>query len=182
MKKQFAVIGLGRFGSSVARTLASMGHQVIAIDNDLAKVEAIMDKVTTAIQLDARDEEALRSVGVRNADVAVVSIGQNIEANILITLMCKEMGVQCVVAKAVNDQQGKVLEKIGADRIIYPERDMGEKVARTLATGNVLDHIDISPTYSIVEMIAPKNFVNNTLGQLNIRPRYGVNEIGRAHV
>lgn len=174
MKKQFAVIGLGRFGSSVARTLAALGHQVIAIDVDEAKVEAMMDVVTTAVQADARNPETLKAVGIRNVDVAVVSIAENIEANILVTLLVKEMGVKFVVAKAANDQHGKVLEKIGADKVIYPERDMGIRVAHNLSSGNVLDHIDLSSEYSIVEIVAPKRIIGSTLGQLNIRARHGV--------
>lgn len=172
--KQFAVIGLGRFGSSVARTLARMGHQVIAIDSDEAKVEALMNEVTTAIQADARDEEALKASGIRNVDVAVVAIGENVEANILVTLIVKEMGIKCVVAKALNDLHGKVLAKIGADRVVYPERDMGIRVAHTLASGNVLEHIDLSPEYSIVEIVAPAKAVGKTLGQLDLRAQHGV--------
>lgn len=172
--KQFAVIGLGRFGSSVARTLARMGHQVIAIDSDEAKVEALMNEVTTAIQADARDEEALKASGIRNVDVAVVAIGENVEANILVTLIVKEMGIKCVVAKAINDLHGKVLAKIGADRVVYPERDMGVRVAHTLASDNVLEHIDLSPEYSIVEIVAPAKAVGKTLGQLDLRAQHGV--------
>jgi len=174
LKKQFAVIGLGRFGSSVARTLAALGHQVIAIDTDEARVEAMMDVVTTAVQADGRNLETLKTLGIRNVDVAVVSVAENIEANILITLMVKEMGVKCVVAKAANDQHGKVLEKIGADKVVYPERDMGVRVANTLSSGNVLDQIDLSSEYSIVEIVAPKRIIGSTLGQLNLRARHGV--------
>ncbi len=172
--KQFAVIGLGRFGSSVARTLAHMGYQVLAIDSNEAKVEALMNEVTTSMQADARDEEALKVAGIRNVDVAVVAIGENVEANILVTLNVKELGVKCVVAKALNDQHGKVLAKIGADRIVYPERDMGVRVAHTLASGNVLEHIDLSPDYSIVEIVAPARISGKTLGQLNLRAQHGV--------
>ncbi len=175
--KQFAVIGLGRFGSSVARALGRLGHQVIAIDSDEAKVKALMDEVTTAVQADARDEEALRAAGIRNVDVAIVAIGENVEANILVTLIVKELGIKCVVAKAINDQHGKVLAKIGADRVVYPERDMGVRVAHTLASGNVLEHIDLSPEYSIVEIMAPARVAGKTLGQLNLRAQHGVSVV-----
>lgn len=172
--KQFAVIGLGRFGSSVATALARMGCQVLAIDSDAEKVEAIMDEVTHAIQADARDEEALKAAGIRNVDVAIVAIGENVEANILVTLIVKELGVKCVVAKALNDLHAKVLAKIGADKIVFPERDMGVRVARTLAAGNVLEHIDLSPDYSIVEIAASRRLAGKTLGQLNLRAKHGV--------
>lgn len=171
--KQFAVIGLGRFGASLAVSLARMGCEVLAIDSDPAKVEALMDEVTYAVHADARDEEALKAAGVRNVDVAVVAIGENVEANILVTLMVKEMGVKCVVAKALNELHAKVLAKIGADKIVFPERDMGVRVARTLAAGNVLEHIDLSPEYSIEEIAAPKRLVGKTLGQLNLRAKHG---------
>lgn len=171
--KQFAVIGLGRFGASVATSLARMGCEVLAIDSDPAKVEAVMEEVTYAIQADAREEEALKAAGVRNVDVAVVAIGENVEANILVTLMVKELGVKCVVAKALNDLHAKVLAKIGADKIVFPERDMGVRVARTLATGNVLEHIDLSPDYSMEEIAAPHRLVGKTLGELSLRARHG---------
>lgn len=171
--KQFAVIGLGRFGTSLATSLARMGCEVLAIDSDVARVEAVMDEVTHAIQADARDEEALKAAGIRNVDVAVVAIGENVEANILVTLMVKELGVKCVVAKALNDLHAKVLAKIGADKIVFPERDMGVRVARTLAAGNVLEHIDLSPDYSIEEIAASHRLAGKTLGELNLRARHG---------
>lgn len=179
--KQFAVIGLGRFGSSVATALARMGCQVLAIDSDAEKVEAIMDEVTHAIQADARDEEALKAAGIRNVDVAIVAIGENVEANILVTLIVKELGVKCVVAKALNDLHAKVLAKIGADKIVFPERDMGIRVARTLAAGNVLEHIDLSPDYSIVEIAASRRLAGKTLGQLNLRAKHGVMVVAIKH-
>ncbi|SMB98966.1 trk system potassium uptake protein TrkA [Thermanaeromonas toyohensis ToBE] len=179
--KQFAVIGLGRFGSSVATALARMGCQVLAIDSDAEKVEAIMDEVTHAIQADARDEEALKAAGIRNVDVAIVAIGENVEANILVTLIVKELGVKCVVAKALNDLHAKVLAKIGADKIVFPERDMGVRVARTLAAGNVLEHIDLSPDYSIVEIAASHRLAGKTLGQLNLRARHGIMVVAIKH-
>jgi len=179
--KQFAVIGLGRFGFSVATALARMGCQVLAIDSDAEKVEAIMDEVTHAIQADARDEEALKAAGIRNVDVAIVAIGENVEANILVTLIVKELGVKCVVAKALNDLHAKVLAKIGADKIVFPERDMGIRVARTLAAGNVLEHIDLSPDYSIVEIAASRRLAGKTLGQLNLRAKHGVMVVAIKH-
>ncbi|MDN5348109.1 MAG: trk/ktr system potassium uptake protein [Clostridia bacterium] len=175
--KQFAVIGLGRFGSSVARALARMGHQVLAIDQDEGRVEAIMHEVTQAVQADARDEEALKATGIRNVDVAIVAIGENVEANILVTLMVKEMGIKCVVAKAMNDLHGKVLAKIGADKVVFPERDMGVRLAHTLASANVLEHIDLSPEFSIIEILAPRRICGRTLGQLKLRAEHGISVV-----
>ncbi|MGC7870830.1 potassium channel family protein [Desulfosporosinus sp. SYSU MS00001] len=173
MRKQFVVIGLGRFGRSVAQTLSDLGHDVLAIDRNEHAVQLIMHNVTHAVQADAREEETLRALGVRNFDVAVVAIGDDLEANILITLMLKEMGI-IVVTKAQSTQHGKVLERIGADKVIYPERDMGIRLAHNLIATNVLDFIELSPDYSIFETKASASFVNKTLGELDLRKNYGI--------
>lgn len=175
MHKQFVVIGLGRFGTSVAKTLNSLGHDVLAIDKNEHPVQAIMHYVTKAVQADSREEETLRALGVRNFDVAIVAIGDDLEANILITLMLKEIGVPYVVAKAQSSLHGKVLEKIGADKIIYPEQDMGVRVAHNLIRTNVMDFIELSPDYSIFEIAASAEFVNKSLGALDFRVVYGIN-------
>lgn len=172
--KQFAVIGLGRFGTSMALTLARMGYDVLAVDTNEEKVNNIIEYVTHAVQVDAMDEQALKSLGIRNFDVVIVAIGQDIQANILTTVMLKELGVKKVVSKAVTDLHGKVLERIGADKVVFPERDMGVRVAHALVSKNILDQINISPDYSIIELISPTELANKTLGQGNIRGRYGV--------
>lgn len=172
--KQFAVIGLGRFGTSMALTLARMGYDVLAVDNNEEKVNNIIEYVTHAVQVDAMDEQALKSLGIRNFDVVIVAIGQDIQANILATVMLKELGVKKVVSKAVTDLHGKVLERIGADKVVFPERDMGVRVAHALVSKNILDQINISPDYSIIELISPTELANKTLGQGNIRGKYGV--------
>lgn len=177
MRKQFAVIGLGRFGTSVAKTLSALGHDVLAMDKNEHAVQVIMQDVTQAVQADARDEETLRALGVRNLDVAIVAIGDDLEANILITLMLKEMGIPYVVAKAQSVQHGKVLEKIGADKIVYPEQDMGIRLANNLIRTNVMDFIELSLDFSIFEIIAPAQFVNKTLGKLNLRAVYKINVV-----
>jgi len=177
VRKQFVVIGLGRFGTSVAQTLSTLGHDVLAMDKDEHSVQVIMQDVTQAVQADARDEETLRALGVRNFDVAIVAIGDDLEANILITLMLKEMGVPYVVTKAQNALHGKVLEKIGADKIIYPEQDMGFRLANNLVRTNVMDFIELSLDYSIFEIIASSKFVGKTLGELNLRAVYGLNVV-----
>lgn len=173
--KQFAVIGIGRFGASVATTLYEMGHDVLAIDSTEGKIEGIVDRVTHAVVADSTSETAMKSLGITNFDVVIVSIGQDIQASILTTLVLKELGVNYIVAKARTALHGKVLQKIGADRIVFPERDMGIRVANNLVATNVLDFIELSPDYSIVEIIAPEDMLGKSLGELNMRAKFGVN-------
>lgn len=175
--KQFAVIGLGRFGSSVARTLAQKGFDVLAIDANEEKVQTVASEVTHAVQADATDEEAMKSLGVRNFDVAIISIGSDLHSNILATLVMKELGVKYVVAKAQDQLHGKVLSKIGADKIVFPERDMGIRVANSLISSNVLDYIELSPEYTIAEVLASEKLYGHTLQDLQFRTRFGVNVI-----
>ncbi|MCL5290758.1 MAG: potassium channel family protein [Bacillota bacterium] len=172
--KQFAVIGLGRFGTSVAITLTKMGYEVLALDSSEERINDIVEEVTHAVQIDALDEHALKAVGIRNFDVVVVGIGQDIQANILVTVMLKEMGVKNVVAKAQDALHGKVLERVGADKVVFPERDMGVKVAHALISKNVMEQISLSPEYSLVEMLAPSQFVGKTLVESGARNKYGV--------
>ncbi len=172
--KQFAVIGLGRFGSSVARTLTQMGYDVLAIDSDENKVEDLADVVTHAVTANALEETVLKSLGLRNFDVVVVAIGQDIQSNILVTVMLKEMGVKKVVAKASTELQGKVLQKIGAEVVVFPERDMGERVARWLVSRNIIDVINLSPDYSLVELAAPAEFHGTSLQDSGLRKKYGI--------
>jgi len=173
--KQFVVIGLGRFGTSVAKTLTDNGHDVLAIDKCEECVDELVDYVTHAVEADATDETALSALGVNNFDTAVVSIGDNVHANILATLILKEMGVPEVVAKAQDNMHGKILSRVGADKVVFPERDMGERVARQLISKNMLDYIDFAPDYSIVEIIAPSHMVGKTLQDLNFRKEYNAN-------
>ncbi|HHY92735.1 MAG TPA: TrkA family potassium uptake protein [Firmicutes bacterium] len=175
MKRQFAVIGLGRFGSSVARTLFSMGYDVLALDVDEQRVQDLSKVVTHAVQGDAREEETLRAVGIRNFDVVIVAIGQDIQSSILITVLLKELGVKCVVAKAQNELHAKVLYKVGADKVVFPERDMGARLARNMVAANVLDYIQLSPDYSIVEIATSEAWQGKTLRELNLRARFGIN-------
>lgn len=172
--KQFAVIGLGRFGTSVAKSLTVMGYEVLAIDANQESVQEIVSIVTHAVQADATDENALKALGIRNFDVVIVAIGHHIQASILVTVILKELGVKFVVAKAQTDLHGKVLVKVGADKVVYPERDMGVRVAHSLVSSNVLDHIELSPEHSILEVVAPENMVGKTLRQSALRAVYGV--------
>ncbi|KJS17534.1 MAG: potassium uptake system protein [Peptococcaceae bacterium BRH_c4b] len=172
--KQFTVIGLGRFGTSVARTLTQMGYDVLAIDADENKVEELADVVTHAVTANALDETVLKSLGLRNFDVVVVAIGQDIQSNILVTVMLKEMGVKKVVAKAATELQGKVLQKIGADVVVFPERDMGERVARWLVSKNIIDVINLSPDYSLVELAASPEFQGVSLQDTGLRKKFDI--------
>ncbi len=173
-KKQFAVLGLGRFGTSIATTLIDLGHEVLAIDSDEDKVQKLADTLTHVVQADVTDEDVLRALGVSNVDTVIISIGEDIQASILATLISKNMGVNQVVAKAKNDLHGKVLEKVGADRVVYPERDMAERVAHFLTERNLLDYIQVASNYRVMELIAGPNFAGKTLGQLNFRAKYNI--------
>ncbi|NCB77542.1 MAG: TrkA family potassium uptake protein [Negativicutes bacterium] len=176
-RKQFAIIGLGRFGTSVAKTLYEMGYEVLAVDTDETRVQDFSDEVTHVVQADTTDEDTLKALGIRNFDVVVVAIGADVQANLMTTLQLKEMGVSYIVAKAKNNLHGKMLEKIGADRVVYPERDMGQRVAHNLVSSNVLEYIELSPEYSIVEVTAPKVLVGKNLVETDLRGRYEVNVV-----
>ena len=173
--KQFVIIGLGRFGSSIAKTLYSLGNDVLAIDKDEDIVQEIADSVTHAVQLDATDESALRTLGIRNFDVAVVTIGDDIQSSIMATLLVKELGVKYIIAKGHSDLHAKVLYKIGADRVVLPEKDMGIRVAHNLVSANILDYIELSEDYSIMEIQVIKEWAGNTLKELKLRSKYGIN-------
>lgn len=175
MKQQFAVIGLGRFGGSVCRTLSDLGHEVLAIDMSESKVNEFADYATQAVQLDSTDETALREVGIRNMDHVIVAIGDNIQASILTTLILKDFDIPFITVKAQNDYHEKVLVKIGADKIVHPERDMGVRIAHHLLSKNVMDFIELSPDYSLVEIKAGEKMGGRTLLDLNIRAKYGCN-------
>ncbi|WP_307450068.1 TrkA family potassium uptake protein [Paenibacillus sp. V4I3] len=177
VRKQFAIIGMGRFGSSVAKTLSQLGFEVLAIDHREETVQEVSAFVTHAVQADSTDEEALRALGIRNFDVVVVAIGEDIQASILTTLILKEMGIPTTVVKAVNDLHGKVLKKIGADKVVYPERDMGQRVAHHLISSNIIDYIELSADYSIVEIKVSTQMIGKSLKQLDIRAKYGCNVI-----
>lgn len=175
--KQFVVIGCGRFGTSLAETLYNLGHDVLAIDRSEERVQEISNNVTHAVQADAIDEVALKTLGIRNFDVAVISIGSDMQASIMATLIAKEMGVKQVIAKAQNQIHGKVLKKIGADRVVYPERDMGTRVAHNLVSSNILDYIEFAPDYSIVEVSAKKEWDGKNLKELQLPKKYGISII-----
>ncbi len=173
-KLSFAVIGLGRFGSAVAATLTELGQDVIGIDGDEDKVRQVADVLSAAIQLDATDERALRAAGIQDVDVAVISIGENIEASLLVVMLVKELGIPRIISKAVTPLHGRILEKIGVSRVIFPEREMAMRLAHSLVVPNVLDYIELSQDFSIIELPAPKEFQGKTLRELQLRPRFGL--------
>lgn len=175
MKRQFCVIGCGRFGETVANKLTELGYEVMVVDTNEEKIQNISNDVTYAVQADATDENSLKSIGVRNFDVVIISIGENIQSSILVTLMVKELGVKHIVAKAQNELHGKVLSKIGANRIVYPEKEMGIRIAKNLVSDNILDYIELAPDYSIMEVIALEEWLGKNLVELNMREKYGVN-------
>lgn len=179
--RQFAVIGLGRFGITVARALSKKGFQVIAIDSDEEKVRIASEFTTVAVQLDATDANSLQKVGLKDMDVAIVAVGEDISASILVTMICKDMGIPMVISKATDPLQGKILAKIGADRVVFPERDMGERLAESLASPGIFDFISVSKDYSIIEISAPKAFCDKNLGEVNLRAKYGVTVIAIKH-
>lgn len=173
--KSFVVIGCGRFGTSVAKTLYELGNEVMAVDMDSVVIQEISEFVTHAVVADVLDEAVLHELGLSNFDVVIISIASNIEASIMATLTAKEVGAKKVVVKAQSDIHGKVLTKVGADRIIFPERDMGSRVAHNLTSSNILDFIELSPEYYIIEIAALKRWINKSLSELRLRNKYGVN-------
>ena len=171
--KQYLVFGLGRFVSSMARALCAQGQEVLAVDSDQELVNQIAPHVTQALQLDATDEEALRSLGVKNFDAAVVAIGQNTRDSILICVLLKEMGIPYLIAKANDDLHAKVLRKIGVDRVVFPERDMGVRLARSIVTPSVLDLMELSGDYQLAEILLPAGWEGESLRSADVRHREG---------
>ncbi len=175
MKKQYLVIGLGRFGASVARTLTEAGHSVVGIDQSAERTQRVSEEIADVIECDATDAEILESMGISDYEAVIVCIGEKyIQNSILVTLLLKEKGAKKIIAKAGTKTQGRVLKKVGADIIAYPEKDMGERVARNLISSNIIDFLEVSPDVSIIEIPAPEMIVGKNLTDLNLRNKYGV--------
>lgn len=177
MKKQFVILGCGRFGSSVAGELIKLGAEVMVVDDSEEVIQQISETVTYAVQADATDENSLKALGIRNFDVAVVTIGSNIQSSILVTLMVKELGVKHVIAKAQNALHAKVLSRVGADRVVFPEMEMGVRIAKNLITNNVLDFMELADDYTIMEIRVLDEWVGKTLYEIDMRKRFAVNVI-----
>jgi len=173
----FVVIGIGNFGYYTAQHLYELGSEVMVIDSNKERIQSIKDQVSRAVVADATDREVLEHLGVPEVDVAVVSVGDRLDTSILITLYLKEMGVKEVVVKAVTVDHGKILEKIGASSVIFPERDSGVRLANSLSSPNVIEHLPLSEGYSILEIAASAKLVGKNLKELRLRNRFGVQVI-----
>lgn len=173
--KQFAVIGMGKFGTSIASTLVVLGHEVLAIDKNENRIREISGIVTHAVIADATNEDALKSLSLKNFDAVIVSLGCDIQASILTTLILKDIGVNRIVAKAVSDLHGKVLAKTGATTVIYPEKDMAIRVAKSLVSYNILKMVEITRDACLVEINTPKNMVGKSLKDLDLTRKYKLN-------
>ena len=176
-RRTFAVIGLGRFGSSMALTLHEMGFEVIGIDANGDVVRELAHRGLQTLQMDVTDERALRAAGIHAVDVAVVSIGENLEASLIVVMLVKELGIKAIVAKATTPLHGRILEKLGVSRVVFPEREMAIRTAHSLVVPNLLDYIELSKDFCIVEVPAPGVFVGKSVKDLQIRNRFGLNLI-----
>ena len=177
VKKQFGVIGLGTFGSNVAKELAAKRFPVLAIDNKETVVNRISSFVTQAIVADATDDIALKDAGIADCDTVIISMGEDIETSILATLIAKDLGVKNVIVKCVSPWHSKIAVKIGADKVVYPELEMAKKLAQSMASPNILEQIEFSKDYNLVEIIAPEILWGKTIKDSGIRNKYGINVI-----
>lgn len=178
MKKYpYLVVGLGRFGSAIAETLCEDGMQVMGVDCRLDLVEAMKDRITQAVQIDSMDREAMEALGIGEFDTAFVTIGGDVKASCVTTMLLRELGVRFIVAKASDEFHGRMLEKLGADKIVYPERDMGKRVAHNLVSGNLLEYIELSPDFSMAEILPRTEWVGKSLLELRLRDEYGLNVV-----
>lgn len=172
-EKEFLVVGLGRFGGGLAETLAELGHEVLGIDNDPKLVQSYAAKLTHVVEADSTDIDAMRQLGAEDFQTAVVAIGTEMEASILTTALLVDLRVPRIVAKAITQEHGTILERVGATRVVFPERDMGVRVGHSLA-GSMLDYFELDPGFALVETRAPKKLVGKTLAQAEVRKRYGI--------
>ena len=171
---RYAVIGLGKFGATVVRSLHERGHEVVAIDQDRGRVQEVRDACTQAIEASCTDQDTLRALGLQDADAVVVSLGERMDASILVTLYLKELGIREIVVKAVSEDHGKILHLIGATEIVHPERDTARRVARGLGLRSIVEYLPLAADSSLVEVHIPAEFTGKTLAELEIRKRYQV--------
>jgi trk system potassium uptake protein TrkA len=177
MKHSVLVIGLGRFGTAAARELMALGHEVLAVDVDEARVNEVAPDVTHAVQVDASDEAALRGIGAGDFEHAIVAISSATEPSIFATMALKNLGVRNVIAKAGTTLHGAILERVGADRVIYPEREMGARVAHAFSIPNVIDYLDVAPGFGIVRIRPPESWVGRTLRELDLPARLSLTPV-----
>lgn len=178
MSKSFAVIGLGRFGRCIAMELSSLGADVLAIDRDEEKINRVADYVTCAINIDVCDVDALKNAGISNMDAVIVSMGDCLESSIMSVITAKELGVPLVIAKARDEVTGNIISKVGADRIVFPERESGIRLSHRLMSADVLDYFDLSDTVSMVKILPKPEWVGKSLVELNLRKEYRINIVG----
>ncbi|MFQ5597398.1 MAG: potassium channel family protein [Nitrospiria bacterium] len=172
--KRFLVIGLGRFGMSLAETLYSEGGEVIAVDERADKVEEIKERVTHAVQLDGMDPDALKSVGADGVDTAIIAIGENLEASIVTTVILKELGLKEIIVRADTEREKKILQLVGANRVIFIEQEMGRRLGKTYSGNDVLDYIELSATHSMVQWETPEDFIDFPLSELKLREKWNL--------
>lgn len=178
MKKQFVVLGLGSFGASVAVTLQQLGCDVVVVDQDMERIEDVADRVTYAMQADIGDPELFDVLGKESFDGIVIASSENLEGSIMATLAAKEAGIPYVLCKAHNKRYAEVLRKVGADAVVFPEKEMGKRIAKNLVSANLADWIALSPDYSVVEAAIPEKWIGRTLKELDVRKTYEVNVVG----
>ena len=176
-KKQYMVVGLGRFGSAIAETLCADGVQVLGIDRRIDLVEDMRDHLTQVVQADSTDRDTMLALGAGDFDTAFVTIGGDLKASCVTTMLLKELGVRHVVTKASDDFHGRMLEKLGADKLVFPERDMGKRIAHNLVSGNLLEYIELSPDFSMAEILPEPSWIGQTLVQLHLRDQRGINVV-----
>lgn len=177
MKREFAVIGLGRFGGSICRELSMEGMQVLAIDKDEDRINEYKNIASHAVIADTTDEVSLKEIGIKNFEHVIVAIGDNIQASILTAVILTDLGIGKITVKAQNDYHAKILNKIGVDQVVHPERDMGKRIAHNIISSNILDYLELSDDHSIVEVKAGKRMVGKSLIELDIRANYGCNVV-----
>ena len=176
-REQVVVIGLGRFGSAVARELERLGHEVLAIDRSEQRVNDIASDVTHALELDAADEDALREAGAGEFGTAIVAISSDAEPSIFATMVLKRLGVPNVIAKAGSVLHGEILSRVGADRVVFPERETGLRLAHSFSVPHVLDYLDVAPGFGIEKIRPPKSFLGKRLGELDLKGKYGITAV-----
>ena len=176
--KSFAVIGLGRFGTRLATSLYDAGMDVLAIDAQEANVNAVADRVTRSVAADAKNKKVLESLGVKDCDCAVVAIGEDIASSVMIAMNLKALGIGYIVAKSSSETHSEVLKALGVNQVLTPELEMAERLAKNLSSRNIMEYIELSDEYAIVERPLPKTWDNKTILELNIRAKYGINIIG----
>jgi trk system potassium uptake protein TrkA len=174
VRRQVVVLGLGRFGQTVARELTRLGHDVLAIDSNGRIVQEIADDVTHAVQIDFTDEDALTEMGVGGYDTAIVAVSTNLESSILTTVLLQRLGVRRIIAKAATELHGSILQRLGVTRVVYPEHETGLRVAHSFASAGVVDYFDVAPGYGFARVAVPQALVGKTFGDLDLQGKYGV--------